>query len=142
MAQSSSSGSVANLQADPIPCKKCGRLTSVFLSRSERNPGRVFYCCPDHGFAQWVIKSRATEDTHAGRDFRQPDFREVVENLADQSTPTELTADAQGYDGVVQNSPAQTPITNSSNMILALTILNMFFVVVNLVILLIHASEK
>lgn len=64
---SSSSSSYSNfgiLRYRKEACKHrgCGRRTSVVISESPKNPGRLYYCCPEHNFSHWCSPIQGMEE--------------------------------------------------------------------------------
>ncbi|KAJ3076073.1 hypothetical protein HDU98_005765 [Podochytrium sp. JEL0797] len=43
----------------------CTQECKEWISRSEKNPGRPYWCCPDHGFSHWIDTPVPTGDASA-----------------------------------------------------------------------------
>lgn len=142
MAQSSSTGSIANLRGEHPPCKKCGRSTNVLVSYSINNPGRIFYCCPEHGFTQWVIEGKINLEIQANSALRQRGARVKTEDFGDRTDQNEAMSGGQGSDGMVQKFQTQAPNWVPNNILWAMTMMNLFSVVANVIMLVLNASRN
>lgn len=143
MAQSSSSHSVSNLSPDRVPCQRCGGQTTVLLSHTEQNPGRLFYSCADHGFSRWVIESgsaprRRTVAIGRHRGAILSEGRNAVEFI----NPSDPSARPESNPTAIHPRFAPAQQCRCHALVLTLSIFNLIAIAAIMVILLTSTTKR
>lgn len=69
MSSSSSNQTLEELRYSFANCRQCGIRTGVGISSSSKNPGRLYYKCPTHGWSGWAVpingeRENVSENAH------------------------------------------------------------------------------
>lgn len=68
----------------------CGRTCAILRSNSERNPGRLYFSCADHGFVIWCDKVEAVPD--AARSAGPTGYQVREDAMTIQPGPAQLVS--------------------------------------------------
>lgn len=114
----SSSGTNSYLMYTKEKCRKCGRTTTIKISNTKGNPGRLFYCCELHGFSEWCLPTRFNNE--CAWDIRN--LRGATEVMDE----TDANNEAIQRDTIRYQLPLKTMILG--NMIMVLFMFMLYFV--------------
>lgn len=75
MASSSNSSTIDNVRFDTLTCE-CGRKATILVSRSAKNPGRLYYGCSNHGWLKWVVPENTVHNGNRNHMLRRTEAPE------------------------------------------------------------------